>query len=167
MRFALRETASGLAAAHKHGLIHRDVKPGNIWLEGQNQRVRILDFGLARIESDLLAADGVSLTGEGAVLGTPSYMSPEQGRGQGVDARTDIFSLGVILYQMTTGKLPFRGPNTMAILTALALDQPEKPRSLNPQISPALEAFILKLLEKNRETRPGRRGRSSPQARRH
>jgi len=150
-----RETAEGLAAAHEKGLVHRDIKPANIWLEGKKLRVKVLDFGLARIASD---ADTESTEGpvthEGAVVGTPAYMSPEQGRGLPVDGRTDLFSLGVMLYQMTTGELPFRGSTTLAILTALAVDNPPPPITRNPAVPSHLSDFIMRLLAKDPAHRP-------------
>jgi eukaryotic-like serine/threonine-protein kinase len=143
-----RETALGLAAAHELGLVHRDIKPANLWLEAPKGRVKLLDFGLARVEDD-----DTHLTGTGAVVGTPSYMSPEQARGEKVDQRTDLFSVGVLLYRLTTGKLPFSGPTTMAVLTSLAIDTPPPPRSLNPNVPPALDAIIVQLLSKSPEGR--------------
>ena len=103
------QTAEGLAAAHKQGLVHRDVKPANILLENGVERVKITDFGLAR------AADDASLTQSGTVAGTPTYMSPEQANGDAVDHRSDLFSLGTVLYAMCTGHSPFRGNNTHAV----------------------------------------------------
>jgi len=156
------EIAEGLAAAHEHGLMHRDIKPGNIWLEevwttkrgagNEKQRisrVRILDFGLAR-----LSGDSENLTQSGMILGTPSYMAPEQARGRNVDFRVDLWSLGCILYEMCTGQRPFNGPDTVAIIASLALDQPASPRSLNPNIPAELEQLIMKLLEKDPAGRP-------------
>ena len=106
-----REIARGLAAAHEGGLIHRDIKPANIWLEQPAARVKILDFGLARPtrRSD-------NLTQSGTILGTPAYMSPEQAHGQPVDPRSDLFSLGSVLYHLCTGKPPFSGEDHLAIL---------------------------------------------------
>ena len=143
-----RETALGLSAAHALGLVHRDIKPANLWLEAPKGRVKLLDFGLARVEND-----DTHLTGTGAVVGTPAYMSPEQARGEKVDQRTDLFSVGVLLYRLTTGKLPFSGPTTMAVLTSLAIDTPPPPRSLNPTVPEALDAIIVKLLSKKPEGR--------------
>ncbi len=151
-----REAADGLAAAHARGLIHRDIKPGNMWLEqregGMPSRVKILDFGLARTEKE-----NVNLTKSGAVVGTPAYMAPEQARGGGgIDSRADLFSLGVVLYQLATGKRPFTGDNTIAILTSLALDVPMPPERINPAVPEGLSQIIMQLLEKE----PGRRPQS-------
>ena len=144
-----RETAAGLAAAHKIGLVHRDIKPGNLWLEAPNGRVKVLDFGLAR------PVDAESeLTKSGAIIGTPAYMSPEQGRGQKVDARTDLFSLGAVLYRLCTGKLPFEGSNVMAILMALGTDEPTPVRELNPNVPEPLALLIHQLLSKKAADRP-------------
>ena len=153
-----RETADGLEAAHARGLVHRDIKPANLWVEGdpasedlakQFRRVKVLYFGLARP-----ANDDTQLTGTGAVLGTPAYMSPEQARGHAVDHRTDLFSLGIVLYRMTTGALPFTGATTMAVLTSLAVDEPPPPIMLNPDLPPALSDLIVRLLSKDRAKRP-------------
>src|SRR5579883_53281 len=153
-----RETADGLAAAHARGLVHRDIKPANLWIEGdptsadlakQFRRVKILDFGLARP-----ATEDTQLTSAGAIIGTPAYMSPEQARGTSVDFRTDLFSLGVVLYRMTTGNLPFSGHTTMAILTSLAIEHPTPPIETRPDIPVALSDLIMRLLEKDREKRP-------------
>jgi urea transport system substrate-binding protein len=142
-----REAAEGLAAAHERGLIHRDVKPANIWLEAPAGRVKLLDFGLAR-------AVGTSseLTQTGIVVGTPAFMSPEQGRGEPVDARSDLFSLGAILYTLCTGDRPFQGSNVMAILTALATTEPAP--ILNPEIPAALADLITRLMAKDPSNRP-------------
>ena len=112
------QTAAGLAAAHKQGLVHRDIKPANILLENGVERVKITDFGLAR------AADDASLTQSGVVAGTPQYMSPEQADGEPVDHRTDLFSLGSVLYAMCTGRPPFRADTAMAVLKRSARTRP-------------------------------------------
>ncbi len=147
-----REVALGLAAAHEAGLIHRDIKPANIWLEAPHGRVKILDFGLARSQGE----EG-NLTASGAVMGTPAYMAPEQARGKPVDARADLFSLGVMLYEMATGKKPFTGPDMMSILTSLALDDPAKADEVNPAVPPKLADLIARLMAKE----PGRRPMSA------
>jgi eukaryotic-like serine/threonine-protein kinase len=143
------EVAEGLAAAHAAGMIHRDVKPGNVWLEAPRDRVKLLDFGLAR------KADGQeNLTQSGAIVGTPAYMAPEQARGRGVDHRVDLFSLGILLYEMTTGCRPFTGPDHIAILTSIAIDTPQPPCQVNPAISTGLSNLIDRLLEKDPARRP-------------
>jgi serine/threonine protein kinase len=144
-----REAAAGLAAAHRIGLVHRDVKPANLWLEAPNGRVKVLDFGLARpVDAE------VELTRTGAVVGTPAYMSPEQARGLKVDHRTDLFSLGVLLYRLCTGRLPFRGPNTMALLMALGTEEPTPVRALNDEVPESLAALIHRMLSKRPDERP-------------
>src|SRR5262249_19750115 len=110
------QAASGLAAAHRQGLVHRDVKPANILLENSVQRVKLTDFGLAR------AVDDASLTQSGVVAGTPQYMSPEQANGEPIDHRSDLFSLGTVLYEMCTGRPAFRAPNTAAVLRRVSDD---------------------------------------------
>jgi hypothetical protein len=145
-----RETARGLGAAHAAGLVHRDIKPANLWIEGEpgvsatGGRVKILDFGLARA-----AADGAQLTQQGAIVGTPSYMAPEQGRGETVDARCDLWSLGVVLYRMCTGKNPFHGTDTLDALLAVALKAPTPPAQHNTAVPAALSELIMKLLVKD------------------
>ncbi len=146
------QMAQGLVDAHAQGLIHRDIKPSNLWLEshanGSFRRVRILDFGLARpIESE-----GI-VTGTHTVMGTPAYMSPEQARGDSLDARTDLFSAGVLLYRLCTGRLPFQGPNVLAILTALAVQEPKPVREINSEIPVELATLIHRLLAKSPEGR--------------
>jgi len=148
-----QQVAEGLAAAHEAGLIHRDVKPGNVWLAGSRRRVQILDFGLARVvEGSAAAGDPVTL--KGAVVGTPYYMSPEQAVGAAVDHRADLFGLGVVLYQMATGRLPFSGPSPVAILAALTAARPTPPAELDPGLPPALNALILRLLARDPADRP-------------
>jgi Protein kinase domain len=137
------QTASALAAAHAQGLIHRDVKPANILLEDGLARVKITDFGLAR------TADDVGLTQAGVVAGTPEYMAPEQARGEPVDHRADLFSLGSVLYACCTGLPPFRGPTALAVLRRVSERDPRPIRSLNPEVPAWLEAVILRLLAKD------------------
>lgn len=144
-----REICQGLAAAHAQGLIHRDIKPGNIWLEEGTDRVKILDFGLAR------SADSEThLTRPGTIVGTPAFMSPEQARSETVDARSDLFSLGCLLYVMSTGEPAFIGPNNAAILAAVEKENPLPPRKLKPQVPGELSDVIMRLLAKDREQRP-------------
>ena len=144
-----RETAEALAAAHRRGLIHRDVKPANIWLQSPGGVVKLLDFGLAHfVENE------ARMTQTGLVLGTPSYMSPEQARGEVAGLPSDLFSLGAVLYRMTTGREPFGGANTLAVLTALAIEPPTPPHELNAAIPPAFSDLIVRLLAKRPVDRP-------------
>lgn len=153
-----REMAKGLSAAHSQNLIHRDIKPANIWLEtlpdptgGDKKlyRVKILDFGLARLEEQ---TDG--LTRFGVVLGTPSYMSPEQINGSRIDARSDLFSLGVVLYQLCTGTLPFQGKSVGEIWDAIAQHQPNSAREINSEVPAKFSRLIDRLLSKMPQHRP-------------
>jgi serine/threonine protein kinase/Leucine-rich repeat (LRR) protein len=144
-----REIAEGLAAAHARGLVHRDIKPANIWLEAPAGRVKILDFGLARV-----ADDNTNLTQEGAIVGTPAYMAPEQASGGTVDERSDLFSLGCVLYRLCTGRAPFQGATTMEILAALCMETPRPARELNPAVPPALSNLVQELIDKERQARP-------------
>ena len=153
-----REIAEGLAAAHERGLIHRDVKPANIWLEGDTAKVRLLDFGLARIANR--ESDG-SITASGVVIGTPAYMAPEQAAADNVDSRADLFSLGVVLYEMSTGRRPFAGKSTFSILNALATFEPPAPIALRGEIPPDLSDVIQSLLIKDPALR---RPQSAPEA---
>jgi serine/threonine protein kinase len=144
-----REAAAGLAAAHRIGLVHRDIKPANLWLEAPNGRVKVLDFGLAKpVHAE------AEVTQSGAVVGTPAYMSPEQARGLKLDHRTDLFSLGAVLYRLCTGRLPFEGPTTMAVLTALAADDPPPVRELNPPVPASLADLVHQMLAKKPADRP-------------
>jgi serine/threonine protein kinase/WD40 repeat protein len=137
------QTAAGLAAAHAQGVIHRDVKPANILLENGVERVRLTDFGLAR------AVDDASLTQSGVVAGTPQYMSPEQAEGKAVDHRSDLFSLGSVLYAMCTGRAPFRASGSMAVLKRVCEETPTPIRETNPEIPDWLVAIIDRLHAKN------------------
>jgi eukaryotic-like serine/threonine-protein kinase len=137
------QTAAGLAAAHEKGLIHRDIKPGNILLEKSGQRVKLTDFGLAR------AAEDVRLTRSGLVAGTPLYMSPEQASGDELDARSDLFSLGVVLYELAAGEPPFTGKTPLAVLKRLTEEQPRPLRERNPELPEWFVHIVEKLLAKN------------------
>jgi WD40 repeat protein len=133
------QTAAGLVAAHTQGLIHRDIKPANILLENGVERVKITDFGLARAAAD------ASLTQTGVVAGTPHYMAPEQARGESLDARADLFSLGSVLYAMCTGRAPFRASGSLAVLKRVCDETPTPIRETNPEIPQWLVAIIDKL----------------------
>jgi urea transport system substrate-binding protein len=160
-----RDVALGLSAAHDRGLIHRDIKPANLWLEtppnepgsGGTQRlsceydyrVKILDFGLARP-----IKDSRRLTATGLIVGTPQYLAPEQARGQPLDHRCDLFSLGIVLYRIVTGALPFEGADTLAQLTALAVAAPRPIEELAPDVPAELSKLIHQLLARDPANRP-------------
>src|SRR3984957_3899014 len=143
------QAAAGLAAAHEQGLVHRDVKPANILLEKGVERAVLTDFGLAR------AADDVALTRWGIIAGTPEYMSPEQAKGEVVDGRSDLFSLGCVLYEMASGVSPFRADSIMATMRRLVNDAPKAMALLNPELPPWFIAIVGRLLEKDPSRRFG------------
>ncbi|MCR4413132.1 MAG: protein kinase [Thermoguttaceae bacterium] len=141
------QAASGLAAAHAQGLVHRDIKPSNILLENGVERVKITDFGLARV------AHEAEITQSGVVAGTPQYMSPEQARGEPIDRRSDLFSLGCVMYAMCTGRSPFRASTVVDAIRRVCDDTPRPIREINPEIPDWLAAIIDRLLAKKPEER--------------
>lgn len=138
------QVASALGVAHAAGIIHRDVKPANILVTG-NDQVKVLDFGIAKLPVDGTATQ---LTLRGQMIGTLGYMSPEQTRGEEVDERSDIFSLGCVLYEAATGRIPFRGPSALTIMHAIAIEEPPAPSSIRPGLPAAFDALIARCLRK-------------------
>ena len=148
-----KQMCNGLEAAHLTGVVHRDIKPQNMLILPESGELKIMDFGIARV-SEVKGGEGVSgLTTAGTVMGTPDYMPPEQAQGHPADFRSDIYSMGVVLFESFTGLLPFTGDTLMAIIMGHLQKAPPKPRSVNPRVPVELEAVILRCLEKD----PGRR----------
>lgn len=149
----VKQVCSALDAAHRKGIIHRDLKPQNIMIDRRGNAV-VLDFGIARsIQTPFESPEDSNMTAEGAVVGTPDYMSPEQIKGENVDAASDIYSMGVIMFEMITGKLPFSAPHPMEIFQKHVYEKPPLPSALNPQVPKKLESIILKCLEKRKRNR--------------
>ena len=145
----IRQVAMGLSAAHQKQLVHRDIKPANLWICEEDQQLKLLDFGLARIN------DGNhNLTATGMLAGTPGFMSPEQTRGLELDGRSDLFSLGCVLYRLLSGQLPFDRPSILATLSSIQSDYPVAPVKINSKADQDLSDLAMCLLEKRPEERP-------------
>jgi eukaryotic-like serine/threonine-protein kinase len=152
-RRLLLQVCEALEAAHREGIIHRDIKPENLWIARPKHGeafMKVLDFGIAKLVAD---EQTVNVTKTGTVMGTPQFMSPEQCTGRGVDHRTDIYALGVILFRIYCGRLPFEGESVAEVMTAQLTQQPPKPSEF-AQLSPQLENLILSCLDKNPANRP-------------
>jgi len=130
--------------------VHRDIKPDNIFLDGPARAVKIIDFGLARDATE----DAVKLTLDGAVVGTPAYMSPERIGEQSIDAKSDLFGLGVILYELLSNRLPFEGRSMVAVLAAISRGMPTPLRDAAPNVPPALADLVMRLLAHDKSNRP-------------
>ncbi len=144
----VEQSLSGLAAAHDLGLVHRDIKPGNILLDGKTQRAYLADFGLVKS-----LQEGEGHTATGMVMGTVDYISPEQGRGLSVDARADLYSLGVVIYRMLSGRLPFEADTPTAMIFQHVYETPPKLTTLVPELPVDISVLVAKLLSKSPEDR--------------
>jgi len=145
-----REIAEGLAAAHRQGLVHRDIKPDNVFLQEPHGQVRIIDFGLAWAGADA----GLDVTVDGSIVGTPAYMSPERVEGGTLDAKSDLFGLGVILYELLAGRLPFEGTSLVSMLAAIARGMPPELKAVAPDVPEPVARLVMRLIAHDKAARP-------------
>jgi serine/threonine-protein kinase len=145
-----KQMCVGLEAAHAQGVVHRDIKPQNMLIMPETGDLKIMDFGIARM-SEVKGAKGMTSTG--TVMGTPDYMAPEQAQGEPADFRSDIYSLGVVFFELFTGRLPFTADTVMAVVLKHIQEPPPPPRTVNPRVPVELEAVILRCLEKEPDKR--------------
>jgi len=148
------QIAAAVAAAHRHGIVHRDLKPANVMVASQDH-VKVLDFGLAKFrEGRAVGAETIlpttDLTGQGSIMGTVSYMSPEQAEGRQVDERSDVFSLGILLYEMATGERPFKGDSSLSVLSAILRDTPRPITEIKPALPRDLARILRRCLARTR-----------------
>jgi serine/threonine-protein kinase len=148
-----KQMCQGLEAAHQQGVVHRDIKPQNMLILPETGDLKIMDFGIARV-SEVKGAPESGLTSTGAVMGTPDYLSPEQAQGRPADFRSDLYSLGVVLFEVFTGALPFTGDTVMAVILKHVQSPPPRPRQINPRVPEPIETVVLRCLDKRPEARP-------------
>jgi serine/threonine-protein kinase len=152
----IRQVCLALDAAHRSGVIHRDVKPDNIVIEsnGQGELVKVLDFGIAKLKDGPKGEPGGRLTRQGVIIGSPHYLSPEQCQNSELDARSDIYSLGIVLYEMLTGDVPFKAPTPIAVAMMHTTEKPESVKEKRPDLPESIERVVMSALEKNPDNRP-------------
>jgi serine/threonine protein kinase len=148
-----REIAEGLGAAHRNGLVHRDIKPTNVFLQDPRRTVKIIDFGLAWGTAE--GSGSSSITVDGAVLGTPAYMSPERIAGHEIDATSDLFGLGVVLYELLANRLPFDGISMVAVLAAISRGHPRELAEFAPHLPDDLTSLVMRMIAFDKADRPG------------